>query len=127
MPDIVHEVDPRTYTSEGGAIAAALIVVRGTAHTQVKLPTGQGVISMGVTLNATTAAAQEQIIEFTPGAKVRVKVAGTVTAGAECTPAGTSGKGEAAASGDYVLGVFLDDGVADDLVSMVITHGGWKA
>lgn len=85
---------------------------------KVGLPGGQGVFYMGVLLNtpASGAAAQVRILGET-----KVEANGTFNAGVEVTIAATTGKIEAAASGDYVVGIAKEAAAeADQLVSVMM-------
>ena len=85
---------------------------------KVGLPSGQGVLAMGVLLNDPASGAQAEV-RLLGNAKVIAN--GTFNAGVEVTIAATTGKIEAASSGDYVIGIAKEAAAeADQLVTVML-------
>lgn len=87
-------------SSKNRAVSATGSVSSGK-HT-VSLPSGQGVITIGILLNAPESGSQA---EFRRLGTAVVEAASTFDAGVELTPGGATGTLEAASSGDYVIAV----------------------
>ena len=75
-------------------------VAQSSGRAKVGLPSGQGVYAWGILQN--TPAADERADVRVHG-KTKAKANAAFNAGVELTPAGTTGKLEAASSGDYVV------------------------
>lgn len=87
--------------------------------TKVGLPGGQGALPMGVLLNAPASGAQAEVRML---GLAKVVANGTFNAGVEVTIAATTGKIEAAASGDYVVGIAKEAAAeANQLVTVLMT------
>lgn len=85
-------------------------------------PGGQGVLPLGVLLNAPASGAQAEV--RTMGV-VKVKANGAFNAGIQVCIADTAGTVAAASSGDFVLGISLEASAeAGHLVSVLLTIGG---
>lgn len=84
---------PKAYLGEGGAIAAGLAVIAGTAANQVKVPTAANQMPIGITKYATSAAGEPVEVIVDGFADATVDGSGTAIAwGDPLTVAGTSGK-----------------------------------
>lgn len=111
---------PVSFTSEGGAIGAHLVVIAGTAPHQIKLPGAADVEGYAVTAEASTAAGQAQKC-FLPGSYCLVVAQEAIAAGERVGIDGTSGKVKPSAAGATVfsVGIAYDDAGADgDLISI---------
>lgn len=113
----------------GNLVAAADLsdkkdhVVQIDANGAVSLPTGQGVRCLGVLKNTPKSgeACSVQVVGVS-----RVKFDANVShvaTGANVAAADTSGEVAVAASGDFVVGVTLEDGTADAFSSILLTPG----
>jgi len=86
---------------------------------KVGLPSGQGVLAAGALLNAPAIGeiAQVRMLGCAP-----VKANSSFNAGVELTIAATTGKVEAASSGDYVVGIALEAASAANHVVKVLIN-----
>jgi hypothetical protein len=104
-------------SSQYRAVSATGSVSSGK-HT-VSLPSGQGVITMGILLNAPASTGDIAQVRRIGIAKAEANA--TFDAGVELTPAGATGKLEAASSGDYVIGISREAAAeAGHLVSVLV-------
>lgn len=93
---------------------------QSSGKTQIKAPTGQGVLCIGVLTD-------ESITDASVGSVTlegieKVKASAAFNAGVELTVAGTAGTVEAASSGDYVVGISREASAeAGHLVSVWLT------
>jgi len=96
------------------------IMVLGTGANQVNAASAQGAASIGVLQNDPQAG-EAAMVRFLGTTKV---VAGAaITKGARITT-GATGKAEAAATGDYVIGRALEAAAADgDIIEIMLVQG----
>lgn len=101
-----------TYTAEG-VITKGMALVEGTADGQAKAPGGADVgLFVGFAMH--DAASGEQVQVAGPGCRARAISDGTVTRGAQCSIAGTSGKLKAVTTADtYVVAQANTAGAVD--------------
>lgn len=101
-----------TYTAEG-AITQGMALVEGTADGQAKAPGAADAGSfVGFAMHA--AASGEQVQVAGPGCYARAISDGTVTRGAQCAIAGTTGKLKAVTTADtYVVAQACTAGAVD--------------
>jgi hypothetical protein len=104
------------------AVKNTVVVPAGAVSagpTKVGKPGGQGVLALGVLENEPESG---QAAEVAVQGRAKIKSASTFNAGVEITVAGTAGTIEAAASGDYVVGIALEASAeAGQLVACLLT------
>lgn len=87
--------------------------------TKVGLPGGQGVLALGVLLNDPESG---EIAQVRTMGYAKAIADSTFDAGVEVTIAATTGKIEAASSGDYVIGIAIEAAAeADQKVAIMLT------
>lgn len=91
---------------------------------KVGLPGAQGAFAIGVLLNAPESGEQAEVRLL---GEVKVSANETFNAGVEVTVQDTDGQIEAAASGDYVIGIAKEAAAeADQLVTVMLLGGYYK-
>lgn len=99
-------------------------VASASLKMKVGLPGGQGAFAIGVLLNAPASGAQAEVRLL---GEVKVSAAETFNSGVEVTVQDTDGQIEAAATGDYVIGISKEPAAeADQLVTIMMMGGYFK-
>jgi hypothetical protein len=99
-------------------------VASASLKMKVGLPGAQGAFAIGVLLNAPESGAQAEVRLL---GEVKVSAAETFNSGVEVTVQDTDGQIEAAASGDYVIGISKEPAAeADQLVTIMLMGGYYK-
>jgi hypothetical protein len=99
-------------------------VASASAKMKVGLPGAQGAFAIGVLLNAPESGEQAEVRLL---GEVKVSAAETFNSGVEVTVQDTDGQIEAAASGDYVIGISKEPAAeADQLVTIMLMGGYYK-
>lgn len=119
--DETFEANEDLSSSQNCVVVAAGSVTAG--KTNVGLPSGQGVLPIGVLVNAPESGASAQV---KVQGNARVIAASTFNAGVEVTIAGTTGKVEAASSGDYVVGCAMEAAAEADQVVTIMLSGTYQ-
>jgi hypothetical protein len=108
---------------EGGALAAGIAVIPGTAANQVKLPTGANQMPLGITKYATAAAGDAvEVVVFGTVEAVVLGNSSNIAVGDPLTVNGTTGKlsKSAITNGLHIFAVALEAATADDVVITVL-------
>jgi hypothetical protein len=117
----IHD-DTFTASEDLSSSKNCVVVPSGSVSagkTKVGLPGAQGALPMGVLLNEPASAAQAEVRML---GLAKVKANSTFNAGVEVTIAATTGKIEAASSGDYVVGIAKKAAAeANQLVTVLLT------
>ena len=98
-------------------------VASSSGPPKVGLPSGQGVFPSGVLLNEPLSGEIAQVRHL---GVAKVKANAAFNNGIELTIAGTTGKVEAAASADFVIGIALQAATAADHLVKVLLTGTYQ-
>jgi len=115
----------KSYLAEGGAIAANLIVVAGTANNQCKLPgAAEEDYNLGITVSAAAAAGDPIEVCMIGIAKLKVNAASpAIVVGDAISSHGTTGRGRqwTKANAKHCVGRALDASAADaDIIPVLV-------
>lgn len=115
-----------TFVADGDLTGKKNTVVvfsaQSTGKPKIKAPTGQGVFPAGVLLDDEDTVTDGTTGEVRMLGVAKIKAASTFNAGVEVTIAGTGGTIEAAATGDYVVGISREGAAeANQLVAVTLT------
>ena len=118
---VMQSRDTRTFEAGEDLSAAQFHFVTLEADGQVDLADAAGENAIGVLLNAPAAVGRAATVCVS--GKVMVEAGAAVTAG-DALQTNAAGEAITAASGDYVLGYALEDGVDGQIIAMEMIQGG---
>lgn len=106
----------KAYHAES-AIEGHRLITFGTADGEVKMTTAKTDVVIGV--SEYIGAEQDQTVDVSHCRRVEVQLGGTVARGDELTAA-ADGKAVKAATGDKIAAIALNDGVSDDIITVLM-------
>lgn len=118
---VMQTRDTRTFEAGEDLSAAQFHFVTLEADGQVDLADSAGENCIGVLLNAPAAAGRAATVAMT--GRVMVEAGDAVTAG-DALQSNAAGEAITAATGDYVMGYALEDGVDGQIIAMELIQGG---
>lgn len=118
---VMQTRDTRTFEAGEDLSAAQFHFVTLEADGQVDLADSAGENCIGVLLNSPAAAGRAATVAIS--GKVMVEAGASVTAG-DKLQTNAAGEAETAATGDYVMGYALEDGVDGQIIAMELIQGG---
>lgn len=118
---VIQTRDTRTFEAGEDLSAAQFHFVTLEADGQVDLADAAGENCIGILLNAPAAAGRAATVAIS--GKVMVEAGASVTAG-DALQTNAAGEAITAATGDYVMGYALEDGVDGQIIAMELIQGG---
>ena len=118
---VMQSRDTRTFEAGEDLSSAQFHFVTLEADGQVDLADSAGENAIGVLLNAPAVAGRAATVCVS--GKVMVEAGAAVTAG-DALQTNAAGEAITAASGDYILGYALEDGVDGQVIAMELIQGG---